>query len=67
VILDHRACHLGEAASEACGLFVPAFLRERRPPADVGDQERPDLDVLGALGSAGNWPIVIGHGASMRS
>ena len=38
--LDDRAGHLGEAPRETACLLVPPFLRERRPAADVGDQER---------------------------
>ncbi len=45
VILDHGAGHLGEAPCETCGLLVPAFLREGRVAADVGDQERVNVGV----------------------
>jgi hypothetical protein len=58
MILHHRASYLGEAAREATGLFVPAFLREGRVPADVGDQERVDVSV-----SAG---VRLGSGTSRR-
>jgi hypothetical protein len=45
VVLDQRAGHLGEASGEVCGLLIPPFLRERRVPTDVGNQERVDVRV----------------------
>jgi hypothetical protein len=50
VRLDHRAGHLGEAASEACGVLVAPFLREGRVATDVGDQERVDVCVSAGVG-----------------
>ena len=45
VVLDHRPRHLGEASRQVCGLFVPVVLREPRPAANIGDQERVDVGV----------------------
>ncbi len=46
--LEDLARHRGELAGQHRGGLVAALLREDRVPADVGDQERPDLGVVAA-------------------
>jgi hypothetical protein len=41
-----------ELRRELGGRFVASLLREQGVPADVCDEERPDVDFLGTLGSA---------------
>ena len=67
MLLDHLSGDAGEACRQLGRGLVASFLREERVTADVGDQERPDVDVLGGFGPAWERPIVVGHGASMRS
>ena len=73
--LDHRAAarlddlpgDVGKLGRELGRGLIAAFLREQGVAADVGDQERPDVDVFRAFGLAWERPIVVGDGASMRS
>jgi hypothetical protein len=67
VLVDHFPGNVGEARRQfGCGL-IASLLREQRVATDVGDQERPDVDVFGAFGTAWERPIVVRDGASMRS
>jgi hypothetical protein len=67
VLVDYLPGNVGEARRQlGCGL-VASLLREQGVAADVGDQERPDLDVFRACDRAWERPIVVGDGASMRS
>jgi hypothetical protein len=43
VLCDHCTSHHCESCSQTTGILVPAFLGERRIPADVRDQERMDV------------------------
>jgi hypothetical protein len=67
VLVDHFAGNVGEARSQLGRGLIAAFLREQRVATDIGDQERPDVDVFRAVGLAWERPIVVGDGASMRS
>jgi hypothetical protein len=60
--LDPLARDVGELGRELGRGLVATFLREPGPPAHVGDEERPDVDVLGALGLALERPILMDHG-----
>jgi hypothetical protein len=59
--------HVGEARRQLGRGLVASLLREQRVATDVGDQERPDMDVFLAVGLACARPIVVSDGASMRS
>jgi hypothetical protein len=50
--LDPFTCDVGELGRELGSGLVASLLGEQGVAADVGDQERPDVDVLGALGPA---------------
>jgi hypothetical protein len=67
VLLDHFPGDSGEACRQLGRGLVASFLREQGVATDVGDQERPDMDVFRAFGTAWERPIVVGDGASMRS
>jgi hypothetical protein len=45
VLFDHCTSHHCEACRQTTGILVPAFLGERRVPADVRDQERMDVST----------------------
>ena len=49
----------GELRRQLPGRLVAPLLREDRLAADVGDQERPDVKVVGALVPA--WRLLTGH------
>jgi hypothetical protein len=67
VLVYHLAGNVGEARRQLGRGLIASLLREQRVAADVGDQERPDMDVFRALGTAWERPIVVGDDASMRS
>jgi hypothetical protein len=67
VLVDHFAGNVGKARRQLGRGLIASFLREQRVAADVGDQERPDVDVFRAFGTALERPIVVGDAASMRS
>jgi hypothetical protein len=67
VLLDHLPSNIGEAGGQFGRSLVASLLREQGVPANVGDQERPNVDVFRAFGTALERPIVVGDGASMRS
>ena len=46
---DNRAGHLGEASREARGFLIPVLLGEGRPAADVSDEERVNVGVVGGV------------------
>jgi hypothetical protein len=52
VFVDHFPCHVGEARRQLGRGLIASLLREQRVAADVGDQERPDVDVFRAFGAA---------------
>ena len=57
--LEDRPRHGRELAGQLGGGLVAVLLREDRVPADVGDQERPDVGVARealAVGHGGLWP-----------
>jgi hypothetical protein len=67
VLLNHFPGNVGKARRQLGRGLIPSLLREQRVAANVGDQERPDMDVFRALGTAWERPIVVGDAASMRS
>ena len=67
VLVDHFPGNVGEARRQLGRGLVASLLREQGVAANVGDQERPDVDVFRAFGRAWERPIVVGDGASMRS
>jgi hypothetical protein len=62
VLLDHFPGDLSEARRKLGRGLVASLLREQGVAADVGDQERPDLDVFRTVGPAWERPVVIDHG-----
>jgi hypothetical protein len=67
VLVDHFPGDVGEARRQLGRGLIAALLREQGVAANIGDQERPDVDVFRAFGRAWERPIVVGDGASMRS
>ena len=52
VLLDHFPGNVGEARGQFGRGLIASLLREQRVAANVGDQERPDVDGFRALGTA---------------
>jgi hypothetical protein len=67
VLVDHFPGDVGEARRQLGRGLIAALLREQGVAANIGDQERPDVDVFRAFGRAWERPIVVGDEASMRS
>ena len=67
MLLDHFPGNVGEARRQLGRGLIASLLREQGVAANIGDQERPDVDVFRALGTAWERPIVVGDEASMRS
>ena len=64
-VLDRLPGDPGELGSELGGHLIAALLRKRCPAADVGYQERPDVDVV-SLPRDADGPIFVDHRPIMR-
>jgi len=63
VLVDHFPGNVGEARRQFGRSLIASFLREQGVATDVGDQKRPDVDVVRAVGLAWERPIFVSHRA----